>query len=114
MRPERFEAGIDDLNGLPAWAARERPMASMLPYVSLVDDVTIRTRGNALVQCIRLEGVNSMTSEDAHLEKTRARLAAIIAQIGPEYGFYVHKVSKAIDVDLPPVEGDSFARAVDG
>ena len=60
-------------------------MASMLPYVSLVNDVTIRTRGNALFQCIRLDGVNSMTSDDAHLEKIRALFAAIIAQIGPEY-----------------------------
>lgn len=106
-----------DDNGLPDWAGRERPMASMLPYVSLVDDVTIRTRGNALFQCIRLEGVNSMTSDDAHLEKIRAVFAAIISQIGPDYGFYVHKVSKAIETELPPVPsddgGDSFASAVD-
>ncbi|CUH52677.1 type IV secretion system protein VirB4 [Shimia marina] len=88
-------------------------MASMLPYVSLVDDVTIRTRGNALFQCIRLDGVNSMTSDDAHLEKIRALFAAIIAQIGPEYSFYVHKVSKAIETDLPPLTDDSFAALVD-
>jgi type IV secretion system protein VirB4 len=106
-----------DESSLPDWAGRERPMASMLPYVSLVDDVTIRTRGNALFQCIRLEGVNSMTSDDAHLEKIRAVFAAIISQIGPDYGFYVHKVSKAIEVELPPVPsddgGDSFASVVD-
>ncbi|GLO69695.1 hypothetical protein MACH17_12120 [Phaeobacter inhibens] len=36
----------DDLAVLPDWARKERPMASMLPYVSLVNDVTIRTRGN--------------------------------------------------------------------
>jgi type IV secretion system protein VirB4 len=88
-------------------------MASMLPYVSLVDDVTIRTRGNALFQCIRLDGVNSMTSDDVHLEKIRALFAAIIAQIGPEYSFYVHKVSKAIETNLPPLLGDSFAALVD-
>ncbi len=102
-----------DESGLPDWASRERAMASMLPYVSLVDDVTIRTRGNALFQCIRLDGVNSMTSDDAHLEKIRALFAAIIAQIGPEYSFYVHKVSKAIETDLPPLTDDSFAAAVD-
>ena len=51
----------DDLAMLPDWARKERPMASMLPYVSLVNDVTVRTRGNALFQCIRLDGVNSMT-----------------------------------------------------
>lgn len=102
-----------DESGLPDWASRERPMASMLPYVSLVDDVTIRTRGNALFQCIRIDGVNSMTSDDVHLEKIRALFAAIIAQIGPEYSFYVHKVSKAIETNLPPLTDSSFAALVD-
>ena len=102
-----------DESGLPDWANLERAMASMLPYVSLVDDMTIRARGNALFQCIRLDGVNSMTSDDAHLEKMRALFAAIIAQIGPEYSFYVHKVSKAIEVDLPLLTDGSFAAAVD-
>jgi type IV secretion system protein VirB4 len=103
----------DDLSMLPDWARKERPMASMLPYVSLVNDVTIRTRGNALFQCIRLDGVNSMTSEDAHLEKIRTLFAAIIAQIGPEYGFYVHKVSKAINASVPSVQTEGFALALD-
>jgi type IV secretion system protein VirB4 len=103
----------DDLAMLPDWARKERPMASMLPYVSLVDDRTIRTRGNAFFQCIRLDGVNSMTSDDAHLEKIRALFAAIIAQIGPEYSFYVHKVSKAIETSLPPVPDGGFAQALD-
>ena len=103
----------DDLAMLPDWARKERPMASMLPYVSLVNDVTIRTRGNALFQCIRIDGVNSMTSDDAHLEKIRALFAAIIAQIGPEYSFYVHKVSKAIETALPPMLHEGFAKALD-
>ncbi len=103
----------DDLATLPDWARKERPMASMLPYVSLVNDVTIRTRGNALFQCIRLDGVNSMTSDDAHLEKIRALFAAIIAQIGPEYSFYVHKVSKAIETVLPQVPNEGFAQTLD-
>lgn len=103
----------DDLAILPDWARKERPMASMLPYVSLVNDVTIRTRGNALFQCMRLDGVNSMTSDDAHLEKIRALFAAIIVQIGPEYSFYVHKVSKAIETALPPVREEGFAQALD-
>jgi len=108
-----FHDTSDDLNMTPDWARKERPMASMLPYVSLVNDVTIRTRGNALFQCIRLDGVNSMTSDDAHLEKIRALFATIIAQIGPEYSFYVHKVSKAIETALPPVCEEGFAQALD-
>ena len=57
---------------LPPWHARERPLAHMLPYVSLVDDHTVRTRANELFQCIRLGGVNSQTTDDGHLDKITA------------------------------------------
>ena len=104
---------FDPATLLPDWWTREKPLAHMLPYVSLVDDATVRTRGNELFQCIRLEGVNSATLDDAYLDKTRALFASIIAQIGAEFSFYVHKVSKAIDPDLRPIPGDDFAAAVD-
>jgi len=55
---------LDPLTALPTWVKGEKRLSSMLPYVSLVTDQTIRTRGNELMQCIRLEGVNSTTSED--------------------------------------------------
>ncbi len=48
---------LDPLTALPAWWVKgEKRLSSMLPYVSLVTDRTIRTRGNELMQCIRLEG----------------------------------------------------------
>lgn len=98
---------------LPNWVKKEKELAHMLPYVSLVDDVTVRTRGNELFQCIRLTGLNSNTTDDEYLDKTCALFASIIAQIGPEFSFYVHKVSKAIDPALTPVSGETFAAAVD-
>ena len=104
---------FDPITLLPEWVKKEKELAHMLPYVSLVDDVTVRTRGNELFQCIRLEGVNSYTKDDEHLDKIRALFASIIAQIGPEFSFYVHKVSKAIDPELSPFNGDDFAATVD-
>lgn len=98
---------------LPEWARKEKQLAHMLPYVSLVDDVSVRTRGNELFQCIRLQGNNSNTTDDEYLDKTRALFAQIIAQIGPEFGFYVHKVSKGVSADLRAIEGDGFAASVD-
>lgn len=98
---------------MPTWWANEKQLAHMLPYVRLVDDCTVRTRGNELLQCIRLEGVNSYTKDDDHLDKIRALFASIIAQIGPEFSFYVHKVSKAVEPNLRPVKGEGFAAAVD-
>lgn len=98
---------------LPEWVHTETQLAQMLPYVNLVNDNTVRTRGNELFQCIRLEGVNSYTTDDKHLDKIRALFASIIAQIGPEFSFYVHKVSKAIEPGLTPIRGDDFAAQVD-
>jgi type IV secretion system protein VirB4 len=104
---------LDPLTALPAWVKGEKRLSSMLPYVSLVTDRTIRTRGNELMQCIRLEGVNSTTSEDAHLDRIGGLLAGIVAQVGTGFSFYLHKVSKAVDVTLPPIPGAGFAAAVD-
>lgn len=104
---------LDPLTALPAWVMGEKRLSSMLPYVSLVTDRTIRTRGNELMQCIRLEGVNSTTSEDAHLDRIGGLLAGIVAQVGTGFSFYLHKVSKAVDVTLPPIPGAGFAAAVD-
>ena len=104
---------LDPLTALPAWVEGEKRLSSMLPYVSLVTDRTIRTRGNELMQCIRLEGVNSTTSEDALLDRIGGLLAGIVAQVGTGFSFYLHKVSKAVDVTLPPIPGAGFAAAVD-
>jgi type IV secretion system protein VirB4 len=98
---------------LPDWVQREKPFTRMLPYVSLADDVTVRTRGNELFQCIRLDGIDSVTVDDDQLDRTRALFAAIVAQVGAEFAFYVHKVSKAISPDLVPIPGDGFAAEVD-
>ncbi len=110
---DEIENAIDPLTALPAWVKGEKRLSMMLPYVSLVNDRTIRTRGNELMQCIRLEGVNSTTSEDGHLDRIGGLLAGIVAQVGTEFSFYLHKVSKAVDVTLPPVPDEGFAAAVD-
>ena len=110
---DEVENAIDPLTALPAWVKGEKRLSMMLPYVSLVNDRTIRTRGNELMQCIRLEGVNSTTNEDGHLDRIGGLLAGIVAQVGTEFSFYLHKVSKAVDVTLPPVPGEGFAAAVD-
>ena len=67
----RDDAQVQDTL-LPTWTSRERQLAHMLPYVSLVDGQTVRARGNELFQCLRLKGVNSNTTDDAYLNKTLA------------------------------------------
>lgn len=98
---------------LPPPRRADRHLARMLPYVCLVDDVTVRTRGNEIFQCLRLEGLNSATAEDEALDKVKRVFAQVVAQAGPGYAFTVHKVSRSLRPDLRPVAGDGFAAVVD-
>ena len=109
----RLEDGFDAASLLPHWVAKEKHLAQMLPYVSLVDDQTVRTRGNELFQCIRLDGINSYTKDDDELDKVRDLFAQIVSDSGHQFAYYVHKVSKPIDPTMKPIEGDSFAASVD-
>ena len=103
----------DERTLMPKWFQHEQQLAHMLPYVSLVGDRTVRTRVNELFQCVRITGINSYTKDDEYLDKVRALFARIVAQLGEEFSYYVHKVSKGIKVDLEPVDGDDFAAIVD-
>lgn len=107
------DGASDNRTFLPDWYAREQRLAHMLPYVSLADDHTVRTRVNELFQSIRLGGINSYTVDDAHLDKISALLARIIAQLGPEFSYYVHKVSRSLTPALLPIRGDDFAAQLD-
>lgn len=104
---------LDERTLMPKWFQHEKQLAHMLPYVSLVDDRTARTRVNELFQCIRITGINSYTTDDDYLDGIRASFARIVAQLGEEFSYYVHKVSKGISADIEPIEGDSFAAMVD-
>ena len=106
-------APLDLATLLPKARRSDRQLARMLPYVSLVDDVTVRARGGELFQCVRLDGLNAGTAEDELLDRAKGLFAQLVAQVGPGYAFYVHKVSKAVRHDLLPIEGDGFAASLD-
>ncbi|MGP9790891.1 VirB4 family type IV secretion/conjugal transfer ATPase [Roseinatronobacter sp. NSM] len=111
--PRDLGAGAAAAHILPAWAGDEARLAHHLPYVKLVDDHTILTRGGEYMQCIRVSGANSFTAPDGRLDKTRAIIAAVIAQSGAGFSFYVHKVSARVPVELKPMEAGGFAEALD-
>ena len=111
--PRDLGAGLAATHILPAWAGDEARLAHHLPYVKLVDDHTILTRGGEYMQCIRVSGTNSFTAPDGRLDKTRAIIAAVIAQSGAGFSFYAHKVSARVPVDLKPMEVGGFADALD-
>lgn len=113
MPRDSDERGPAAASVMPRFAGKEARLAHHLPYVRLVDDSTVRTRGNELMQCIRVTGHNSFTASDDELDKARAIFATIIAQSGAGFSFYVHKVSKSIDLNLQPMAENGFAAALD-
>lgn len=92
----------------------ELQFESFLPFVSLqADDKTILTRGGELIQCIRVEGINSMTASDREITLLKEAVAELLAQQGERYSVYIHKISRPFKAYLAPIEADSFAKEVD-
>lgn len=86
-----------------------------VPYVSLVNDWVVRLRDNSLMCCIRLEGLNAVTADQQVLDEASASFASIIAQLGPDFVVYTHRVSRPVDhvKDLDPIRDGGFSAAID-
>ena len=107
------ERGPAAVSVMPKFTGNEARLAQHLPYVRLVNDHTIRTRSNEFFQCLRVTGLNSFTADDTTLDKAREAFATIIAQAGAGFSFYVHKVSRGVDLTARPIADGGFAGAVD-
>ncbi len=92
---------------------RESYLAAHLPYFGLVSDDVMVLRQGDLLATLRLDGLNPMTAEDDRLDALKRAVAAIIAQTGNAFGFYIHRISVPQDLGLRRIEGDTFASAVD-
>ena len=93
--------------------ARESYLAEHLPYFALATDDVMVLREGDLLATLRLDGLNPMTTEDDRLDALKRAVAAIVAQTGNAFGFYIHRISIPQDLDLKPIEGDTFASQVD-
>ncbi len=93
--------------------SRESFLAEHLPYFSRVAEDVLITRDGDLMATLRLEGLNPMTTPDAELDALRRAVAAIVAQTGDLYGFYIHRISVPQDLSLRPIEGNSFSAEID-
>ncbi len=86
-----------------------------VPYVTLVDDKTVRLRDNSFMTCIRVEGLNAATTSDNELDSMKKAFAGVVAQMGPNFTVYTHKVSRKVDLttELEPLKGSDFSTAID-
>ena len=92
---------------------RESYLAQHLPFVSMASSDVMVLREGDLMATLRLGGLNPMTTPDAELDAVRRAVAAIIAQTGNSFGFYVHRVSVPQELALCPVESGGFASEID-
>ena len=86
-----------------------------LPYVSLVNDTTVRLRDNSFMQCLRVDGLDAMTTRDEDLDALKNAFATVLAQMGTDFIVYTHKISRKITFlnDLQPFRRGGFEREVD-
>ncbi|WP_197922807.1 type IV secretion system protein B4 [Thiosulfatihalobacter marinus] len=93
--------------------SRESTHAEHLPYFAVAAPDALITREGDLMATLRLDGLNPMTTPDGDLDALRRAVAAIVAQTGDLFGFYVHRISVPQDLRLRPIEGGGFAAEID-
>lgn len=106
LGPAVFEAGGKDFG-------HERYLAEHLPYFALATDDVMVLREGDLLATLRLDGLNPMTTEDDRLDALKRAVAAIVAQTGNVFGFYIHRISVPQDLGLQLTDCASFAAAID-
>ncbi len=93
--------------------ARESHLAEHLPYVAFAKRDVMVLREGDLMATLRLEGLSAATTPDADLDAVKRAVAAVIAQTGNLYGFYVHRIFVPQKLAMRPVQGDGFAAEID-
>ena len=93
--------------------ARESYLGDHLPYFTCVGDDVMVLREGDLMATLRLDGLNPMTTPDDQLDALKRAVAAIVAQTGASFGYYIHRISVPQDLGLSEIEGDGFAAEID-
>jgi type IV secretion system protein VirB4 len=93
-------------------ARRLRPVSpafyAHLPYALEVDDVTVRSRENALMTSFEVRGLDGMTASDQEIADLASGFAAILDGLDERFTFYVHRLTRKASFGLKRIYGDSF------
>jgi len=88
-------------------------LVSGLPYLSVVDDVTLMLRNGDLMASFTVEGINADTIDSRHTTELCNALSRFIAQQRADVGYYVHRISVETQPSMPPVIGYPFNEEID-
>lgn len=94
-------------------ATLESHLSEHLPFVAFHERDMIVLREGDLMATLRLDGLSALTTPDVDLDALKRAVAAIIAQTGNAFGFYIHRVAVPQEVGLPAIPGENFAAEID-
>lgn len=102
----------------PERAASVRPTDLLrlyrhLPYLVELDDQCLRTRENALMMALEIRGLDGFTGAAAAIAALRGQLSDLLCGLDDRFSFYLHRLTRPADPELPPVKGATFAAALD-
>ena len=84
-----------------------------MPYTLEVDDHTVRTRDNALMMSLEIQGIDGITASDRDILDLAKSFAAIMDGLDDRFTFYVHRLMRPAAFGLKPIYGDRFAHDVE-
>lgn len=88
-------------------------LVSGLPYMSVVDDVTMMLRDGDLMASFAVEGINADTIDTRQTNELADAFSRFIAQQRGDAAFYVHRISVETRPTCPPVTGNAFNEEID-
>lgn len=93
--------------------ARSEPLVGALPYLSVVDDVTLMLRDGDLMASFAVEGINADTKDSRQTVELCNAFSRFIAQQRGDVAYYVHRISVETRPTLAPVQGHPFNGEID-
>ncbi|WP_311044207.1 DUF87 domain-containing protein [Rhizobium sp. NLR22b] len=88
-------------------------LVSGLPYLSVVDDVTLMLRDGDLMGSFVVEGINADTVDSRYTAELCNAFSRFIAQQRNDVAYYVHRISVETRPAMPPVVGHPFNEEID-
>ncbi len=95
-------------------APREASVGARLPYAAHMDEVTLRTRDDLLIQTLHLTGFPFETAPDEELNYRKAiRETLLRGAASSRLAVYHHVVRRKVALDFPPPPEGGFASKLD-
>jgi type IV secretion system protein VirB4 len=88
-------------------------LVSGLPYLSIIDDITLMLRDGDLMASIIVEGINADTADSRYTVELSNALSRFIAQQPMDVAYYIHRISAHTRPTIPPITGQSFNAEID-